>query len=45
MTEKQEKHIGSSFDDFLEEDGLRAAAEAVALARVFAWQRERDLSG
>lgn len=33
-----EKHIGSSFDEFLEEDGIRADVEAVALKRVLAWQ-------
>jgi len=32
------KHIGSSFDDFLEGEGLLAEAEAVAIKRVIAWQ-------
>lgn len=32
------KYIGSSFDDFLEEDGLLAEAEAVAIKRVIAFQ-------
>jgi predicted XRE-type DNA-binding protein len=32
------KHIGSSFDDFLEEEGLLAEAEAVAIKRVIAYQ-------
>lgn len=32
------KHIGSSFDDFLEEEGLLEEAEAVAVKRVLAWQ-------
>ncbi|MEJ2748725.1 MAG: XRE family transcriptional regulator [Anaerolineae bacterium] len=32
------EHIGSSFDDFLEEDGLLAEAEAVAIKRVLAYQ-------
>lgn len=32
------KHIGSNFDDFLEEEGLLAEAQAVAIARVFAWE-------
>lgn len=36
-------HIGSSFDDFLEEDGLLAAAEAVALKRVLAFQLAQEL--
>lgn len=38
MTEQQGKHIGSSFDDFLEEEGIKAEVEAVALKRVIAWQ-------
>jgi len=32
------KYIGSSFDDFLEEEGLLAEVEAVALKRVVAFQ-------
>jgi hypothetical protein len=32
------KHIGSSFDDFLEEEGILAEANAVAIKRVVAWQ-------
>ncbi len=32
------KHIGSSFDDFLEEEGILAEAEAVAVKRVIAFQ-------
>lgn len=32
------KHIGSNFDDFLEEEGLLAEAEAVAIKRVIAYQ-------
>lgn len=31
-------HIGSDFDDFLEEEGLLAEAEAVAIKRVIAYQ-------
>ena len=45
---------GSSFDDFLEEEGLRAETEAAAIKRVVAyqsvpsatgWQQSEDLSG
>jgi hypothetical protein len=36
-------HIGSSFDDFLEEEGLSAEIEAVALKRVIAWQIEQAM--
>ncbi|MEX1306429.1 MAG: helix-turn-helix domain-containing protein [Rhodovibrionaceae bacterium] len=32
------KHIGSSFDNFLAEEGLREAAELHAVKRVLAWQ-------
>ncbi len=32
------KHIGSSFDDFLEEEGLLAEAEAIAVKRVITFQ-------
>jgi len=35
------KHIGSNFDDFLEEEGLLAEAEAVAIKRVIAFQVEQ----
>ena len=31
-------HLGSDFDDFLEEEGLLAEAEAVAVKRVVAYQ-------
>ncbi|MDT8366892.1 MAG: helix-turn-helix transcriptional regulator [bacterium] len=31
-------HIGSDFDDFLEEDGLLHEVEVVAAKRVIAWQ-------
>ncbi len=32
------QHIGSSFDDFLVEEGLLAETEAVAIKRVIAYQ-------
>jgi len=34
------KHIGSNFDDFLEEEGVLAEAEAIAVKRVIAFQLE-----
>jgi DNA-binding phage protein len=43
MIDKHEKHIGSSFDDFLEEEGIRADVEARALKRVLAWQVEQAM--
>ena len=33
-----DKHIGSSFDDFLEDEGILAESEAVAVKRVIAYQ-------
>lgn len=43
------KHLGSSFDDFLEEEGLYSEVEAVAIKRVLAYQvqemmKEKHLS-
>lgn len=35
---KKKSAIGSSFDDFLAEDGLLEEANAVAIKRVIAWQ-------
>lgn len=35
--------VGSSFDDFLREDGLLASSTAVALKRVIAWQITREM--
>jgi len=31
-------HIGSSFDDFLEEAGIRNEVEATAIEKILAWQ-------
>mgnify|MGYP002632823954 CR=1 FL=1 len=35
---KSTTHIGSSLDDFLEEDGFLAEAHAIAVKRALAWQ-------
>lgn len=35
---KHNKHIGSSFDDLLEETGELAEVSAVAIKRVIAWE-------
>ncbi|MGZ6223716.1 MAG: helix-turn-helix domain-containing protein [Syntrophales bacterium] len=35
------KHVGSNFDDFLEEEGILAKTEAVAVKRVIAFQVEQ----
>jgi hypothetical protein len=36
-------HSGSSFDAFLEEEGIREEVEAVAIKRVLAWQLSREM--
>ncbi len=46
MKEKKKSkavHNGSSFDSFLEEEGIRDEVEAVAIKRVLAWQLEQAL--
>ncbi|MGB6432123.1 MAG: hypothetical protein WBF06_16210 [Candidatus Acidiferrales bacterium] len=35
---KRTTHSGSTFDSFLEEEGIREEVEAVAIKRVLAWQ-------
>lgn len=37
------KHIGTSFDSFLEEEGLLQESEAVALKRVIAYALEQKM--
>lgn len=37
------EHLGTNFDDFLEEEGLRAEAEAAAIKRVIAFQIEQEM--
>jgi len=36
-------HIGSSFDEFLEEQGIRNEVHAAAIKRVLAWQFEQAM--
>src|SRR5260370_19680171 len=36
-------HSGSTFDSFLEEEGIRDEVEAVALKRVIAWELEQAM--
>jgi antitoxin HicB len=36
-------HIGSSFDDFLEEENLLAEANEIAIKRVIAWQLQQEI--
>jgi antitoxin HicB len=42
-TSRTFNHSGSTFDSFLEEEGILAEAEAVALKRVIAWQIEQAM--
>ena len=39
-----EVYSGSSFDDFLEEEGYRDEVESAAIKRVLAWQFEREMT-
>lgn len=38
MNNKNNKHIGSDFDVFIEEEGIREEVEATAIKRVVAYQ-------
>jgi len=38
------KHVGSAFDEFLQEEGLLAEAEATAVKRILARQIEKDMA-
>jgi antitoxin HicB len=40
---KRLDHSGSSFDSFLEEEGIREEVEAVAIKRVLAWPLEQAM--
>ena len=40
---KKNQHIGSDFDDFLQEEGLLAEAEATAVKRFIAYQIEKEM--
>jgi antitoxin HicB len=40
---KKADHSGSSFDSFLEQEGIREEVEAVAIKRVLAWQLEQAM--
>ena len=43
MIMKKNKHRGSSFDDFLKEEGLFEECNAEAVKRVIAFQLEKEL--
>ena len=36
-------HSGSTFDSFLEKEGIREEVEAVAIKRVLAWQLQQEM--
>jgi len=36
-------HTGSSFDDFLDEEGIRNEVEGAAIKNVLAWQFEQEM--
>ena len=38
------KHIGTSFDDFLEEENILAVSEATAVKRILAYQIEKEMA-
>ena len=40
---KKKGSIGSTFDDFLKEEGAYEDAQAVAIKRVLAWRIEQDM--
>ena len=40
---KADRHTGSRFESFLEEEGIREDVEAVAIKRVFAWQLKQAM--
>jgi antitoxin HicB len=41
---KKNKHIGSSFDDFLKEEGIREDVTALAVKRVLALQIAQEMA-
>jgi predicted XRE-type DNA-binding protein len=38
------KHVGTSFENFLEEEGIAAQVNAMAVKRVLAWQIEQAMT-
>ncbi|MGZ2747946.1 Fis family transcriptional regulator [Burkholderia stagnalis] len=43
MTTPNNRHIGSDFDAFLEEEGILEEVTATAIKRVIAWQIEQEM--
>ena len=44
MSEKKNKHTGSSFSDFLESEGLETEVAARATKRTFVYQLEKQMT-
>jgi len=42
-SQKSTDHSGSTFDSFLEQEGIREEVEAVAIKRVLAWELEQAM--
>lgn len=43
MTRRKKGRLGSSFDDFLKEEGIYDEVETTAIKRVIAWQLEEAM--
>jgi len=43
MSKKRKKHMGSSIDDFLKEEGIFEESQAQAIKGVVAWQLEEAM--
>jgi len=43
MAPRKSTHNGSSFESFLEEEGMREEVEATAIKRVLAWQFQQEM--
>ena len=42
LKKREVEHNGSTFDSFLEEEGIRKEVEAVALKRVSTWRDDKS---
>jgi DNA-binding Xre family transcriptional regulator len=43
MMKRKSRHVGSSFDDFLAEEGILRDVEGRAIKRVIAWQLDESM--
>lgn len=44
LSDVRDVHSGSSFEDFLESEGIREEVESAAIKRVIAWQFEQEMA-